>query len=281
MEIALQQNPVVQHSSTRVHLEMPKVKPITFVVAVNKRDILERNFLASPCFRDPHPHQILFQENFPSAALAYNDAIDKSVHDLMVFCHQDMFFPEPWISQLQQSCESLATKDPNWGVLGCSGITRDRRMHGYVYSSGLGIVGNTSETGEVQTLDEIVLIFRKSSGLRFDESLPHFHFYGADICLRAAERGMKSYAISAFCLHNTYQNFRLPAEFYECCEHIRRVWKKSLPIETTCISITRSNLPVYLRRVRQAYLKHIRRKEHEFTRVEDVTKVFKEISGRI
>ena len=70
----------------------------------------------------------------------------------------------------------------------------------------------------VQTLDEIVLILKKSSGLRFDDSLPHFHFYGTDICLRAAQRGMRSYAISAFCVHNTHQTLVLPEEFYECCQ---------------------------------------------------------------
>jgi hypothetical protein len=258
--------------------EMPEVKPITFVVAVNKEDILTKNFLASPCLVGPHPHQILLQRNFTSAATAYNDAIDKSVNDLMVFCHQDMFFPGPWISQLHESCQRLETRDPNWGVLGCSGITSERKMYGHVYSSGLGIVGNTSEAGEVQTLDEIVLMLRKSSGLRFDEALPHFHFYGADICLRAATRGMKSYAISDFCVHNTYQNFNLPSEFYECCEYIRKVWRKSLPIQTTCITISSSNIPVYLRRLRQAYLKHIRRKEYEVTRSKDVTQVFEELT---
>jgi len=55
----------------------------------------------------------------------------------------------------------------------------------------------------VQTLDEIVLIFRRDSGLSFDETLPHFHFYGTDICMRAAEQGRQCYAISAFCVHNT------------------------------------------------------------------------------
>jgi len=277
-----------------VKREIPGTKAVTFVVAVSssgnwsspkansaKRDILEKNFLASPCLGGGHPHQILLQEGFRSAGEAYNDAIDKSVNDLIVFCHQDMFFPEPWISQLLESCEWLEHKDPNWGVLGCSGITGERRMYGYVYSSGLGIVGKPSDPAEIQTLDEIVIVLRKSSGLRFDERLPHFHFYGTDICLRAAAQGMKSYAISAFCVHNTYQNFNLTSEFYESCEYIRKTWKHSLPIQTTCISITRSNLPVYFRRLRQAYVKHIRRKEHEVTRADDVKQVFEEVSGRI
>jgi hypothetical protein len=258
--------------------QTPGVKAITFVVAVNKRDVLAKNLLASPCFLGQHAHQILFQEKFTSAAAAYNDAIDKSVNDLIVFCHQDMFFPGPWVSQLQCALERLEAQDSEWGVLGCSGITRDGYYRGHVYSTGVGIIGDPSEPAEVQTLDEIVLILRKSSGLRFDEGLPHFHLYGADICLRAAMRGMKSYAISAFCVHNTYQSYALPKEFYECCEYMRRMWRTSLPIQTTCIRITRSNAPIFLRRFKQTYFKYIRRKEREVLRAEEVTRVFEDLT---
>jgi len=254
------------------------VKAITFVVAVNKRDVLEKNLLASPCVLDPHPNQILLQKNFSSATAAYNDAIDKSDNDLIVFCHQDMFFPGAWIAELQRTLESLESNDPNWGVLGCCGITRDGQYRGYVYSSGVGMVGVQSEPAEVQTLDEIVLIIRKSSGLRFDENLPHFHLYGTDICLRAAKQGMKSYAVSVTCIHNTYQNFNLPKEFFECCEYMRQAWKDSLPIQTTCIRITKSNFPIYWRRFKQMYFKHIRRKEHEAMRVGDVTRVLEKLT---
>lgn len=240
---------------------MRVAEPITFVVAMNKREVLENNFLASPCVQGSHAHQILLQENFASAGAAYNDAIDRSANDLLVFCHQDMYFPESWQPQLEVALEHLGGLDPEWGVLGCSGITRDGALHGVVYSSGVGIIGQPSEPEPVQTLDEIVLILRKSSGLRFDETLPHFHLYGADICLRARERGRKSYAISAFCVHNTHQSLILPPEFYEGCEWMRRKWKGELPIQTTCIRITRWNLPIYRRRMNEWYLRYIRHKE--------------------
>lgn len=260
---------------------MPGSLPITFVVAVNNRKVLESNFLASPCFLDPTPYQLLLQENFTSAAAAYNDAIDKSVNDLIVFCHQDMFFPDSWISEVASALKHLQLQDPKWGVLGCSGITREGSLHGHIYSSGVGIVGNPSEPVPVQTLDEIVLILRKSSGLRFDIELPHFHFYGADICLRAGSLGLKSYAISAFCIHNTHQSLILPKEFYECCEHTRRVWKDSLPIQTTCTRITRFNLHVRLRRLREVYLRYIRHKEVGGRRFDDVRRILEEVSGRV
>ena len=259
--------------------DTPRTAPYACLGTPQPRDILEKNFLKSPCLCDTHPRQVLLQENFTSAALAYNDAIDKSVNDLIVFCHQDIFFPDAWVSQLQAAIRYLESHYPKWGVLGCSGTTRDGDYRGYVYSLGVGYIGKPSEPAEVQTLDEIVLIMRKSSGLRFDETLPHFHLYGADICLRAAMQGMKSYAISAFCVHNTNMDYRLSDEFYEGCEHIRRRWKELLPIQTTCIRITKVNMPIYWRRFRERCLRYIRsRKQHKVTRVSDVKRLFEELS---
>jgi hypothetical protein len=128
----------------------------------------------------------------------------------------------------------------------------------------------------IQTLDEIVLVFRRSSGLRFDDNLPHFHLYGTDICLRAARMGMTSYAIPAFCVHNAHQYTVLPPEFYACCQHIRRRWKEALPIHTTCVSITKWNLPVYRRRLREPYLRYIRQKAFMAPRSSDVTSLLEE-----
>ena len=235
---------------------------VTFVVAVNNREVFQENFLASPCFQELHDYQLLVQEGFSSAPKAYNDAIEKSSNDLIVFCHQDILLPANWWLQVEEALKHLQAMDPGWGVVGSYGKTQDGRGWGHVYSSGRNIIGEPlKQPVPIQTLDEIVLILRKSSGLRFDDHLPHFHLYGADICLRAAQSGMKSYAISAFCIHNTVQPLVLPREFYRCCKHIRTVWKSYLPIQTTCIRITNFNLPVYGRRLREVYLRHIRRKE--------------------
>ena len=250
---------------------MPATEQVTFTVAVNNREIFQTNFLGSPCFRLPHEHQILVQEGFASAPTAYNHAIDKSLNDLIVFCHQDIILPETFLPQLASALTALEGRDPHWGVLGSYGMTVDGAGWGHVYSSGRGVIGQSlRQPAPIQTLDEVVLIVRKSSGLRFDERLPHFHMYGADICLTAAMRGMKSYAISAFCIHNTHQHLVLPKEFYECCEFLRQKWKKALPIQTTCVRITRSNLPLYHRRLQEIYLRYLRRKEVGGRRTKDV-----------
>lgn len=233
--------------------------PLTIVVAVNDDVVFADNLLTSPCIQGRHPHEILVQRGFPAASLAYNDAIDRSGNDLLLFCHQDVFLPASWAGGLKRSLEFLEKNDPRWGVLGCYGKTSEGHDWGQVYSHGLGLVGRRSENVmPVQTLDEIVLILRKSSGLRFDTSLPHYHFYGTDICMRAAQAGRKSYAIPALVVHNTRWNLVLPTEFYECYRHVKATWKDFLPIQTSCIRITRWDGPLYKRKLRETYLRYFR-----------------------
>ena len=253
---------------------------ITFVVAVkSKGPILARNLLASPCLSKGNPHRILVQENFPSAARAYNNALARVADGVVVFVHQDIILPEEWISQLYESLDWLNVNDANWGVLGCGGVGADGEGRGHIFSSGVGLMGRPfPRPMEVRTLDEIVLILRKSSGLRFDEQLPHFHFYGTDICLRAAKLGMKSYAIPAFCVHNTHQSLVLPDEFYDCYRQVKRTWRDHLPIQTTCIKVTKYDLPLYARRLREKYLRYIRRKEVGGNRADDIAQLLAHIN---
>jgi hypothetical protein len=249
------------------------------VVAVNGREVLEKNFLASPGLCEFSRNQILLQEGFLSASKAYNDALDRSENDLIVFLHQDIILPKSWLPQLDRALTWLEAHDPNWGVIGCYGETRNDGGRGHVYSSGRGILGTPFERPvPIQTLDEIVLIFRKSSGLRFDESLPHFHLYGTDICLRALTMGRTSYAISAFCIHNTTQPLVLPPKFYESWRYIRRTWENNLPIQTTCVRITRLNIPVYVKRLQALYLRYIRRKEVGGKREENVQRLLERVN---
>ena len=228
----------------------------TFVTCVNNKEILRSNLLASPCFREPHPHQILVQESFPSAAMAYNDAISKAVNDVIVFVHQDILFPESWSSQLEHNLHILKDADSNWGVLGCYGETLHDGGRGYIYSSGNGVLGKPFDLpAPVQTLDEIILIIRASSGLKFDERLPNFHFYGADICMQAAALGLNNYAISDFCIHNTQLNLILPKEFYDCYRYLKRKWNNALPIQTTCTRVTKSDMEMYKRKIREIWMR--------------------------
>lgn len=242
---------------------------ISIAAAVNSRTVLERNLVASPGLHENRGHEILVQESFASAAAAYNDALDRSKNDLVMFVHQDMYLPSGWFSRLEESIAKIERTDPNWGLIGCWGVTQDGAGFGHVYSPGVGIIGSRfEEPREVQTLDEIVLIMRKSSGLRFDDTLPHFHFYGVDICLSARKRGLKNYAMSAFCVHNSNYLRVLPQEFYDCYRHVKRRWKDSLPIQTSCIRISRFDKEMRRRQLREA-IEKLRGRTTDRLRVDD------------
>jgi hypothetical protein len=218
----------------------------------------------------------LIQSDFASAALAYNDALDKSVTDLVVFAHQDLFFPENWIDRVIDSVNLLNATDPSWGVLGCFGVSAAGTHHGRIYSAGLGTIGTSIDQPTcIQTLDEIVLIMRKSSGLRFDNALSGFHFYGADICMQASERGMRSYAIPAFCVHNTQMPLVLPPEFYQCYWQFKRKWWHRLPVHTSCITVTKFDRELWLRRLRETYIAHIVKRRPKVTRLADPGSILK------
>ena len=211
----------------------------TVIASVNNETLVKNCLLNSPDIR--FASEVILQRDYASAAVAYNDAIEKAKTDLLVFVHQDVYLPEGWFSTVQNAMEILSKSDPDWGVLGVWGIRPSGEAAGFVYDGyGRCVLGNHFEGGlDVESLDELLLIMRKSSGLRFDEKLEGFHMYGTDICLEAKHRGIKCYAIAAFCVHNTSQYWMLPLGFWRAYLTIRRKWKSHLPIKTACTKITR------------------------------------------
>lgn len=209
------------------------------ISAINNEEVLKHCLLSSPDVRSAA--EVILQTGHTSAAAAYNAAIQKARTDLLVFAHQDVYLPEGWVAAVQDAISVLSKTDPDWGVLGVWGPRLSGESAGFVYDGGWrNVLGKPFEGGiEVQTLDEVVLIFRKASGLRFDPQIPGFHMYGADLCMEARKRNRKCYAIAAFCIHNTNQYRMLPWQFWKAYLAMRRKWKVQLPITTTCTEITK------------------------------------------
>jgi hypothetical protein len=226
----------------------------TIAVAVNNEEVLQQNLLMSPGLLNGGRNQLVIRRHFHSASHAYNSAIEEAEHDIVIFAHQDIYLPETWFGDLKRCLTLLEDTGANWGVLGCFGSTRDAHGGlGRVYTTGLGQLGRQLTRPEpVETLDEAVLIIRKSSGLRFDADLPHFHLYGTDICMAARQKGMVNYAFQGFVVHNTNQLLTLPKEFYACYRYIRRKWAQYLPIYTACMTISRLNGEFYRKRITEA-----------------------------
>lgn len=213
------------------------------MAAVNDERLLQSSLLASPDLAAVE--QVILKRGARSAAQAYNEGLAESCGEYVVFVHQDVFLPRGWLECLQRQMERLTRTDPNWGVCGAYGVTSAGKGAGHIYSTGLGTIlgGAGPGSGLVDTLDELLLVLRRRSGLRFDERLPGFHLYGSDICLEARTRGMNAYALAAFCIHNSRGIRFLPQGYWKAYFYMRRKWWDRLPVETPCLRLSRSPLP--------------------------------------
>jgi hypothetical protein len=246
-------------------------KAFTIVVLVNDEEVLQKNLLLSPLLLDGGRNQLILKRDCTSASIAFNSAIEEARNDLILFVHQDIYLPETWFADVNRCLALLKEQSANWGVLGCFGSHKAAFGGlGRVYTRGLGRHGRRIARPEpVQTLDEIVLIVRRSSGLLFDPLLPHFHLYGTDICLAAEEKGLVNYAFQGFCVHNTMQLLTLPPEFYACYRYIRSKWAHRLPIYTSCLKISFLNGDLYRRKILHVGQRMLGLKRLAATRVED------------
>jgi glycosyltransferase involved in cell wall biosynthesis len=210
----------------------------TLVSPVNDPAVAESCLLKS---RLESRFQVLLQRGYSSAAEAYNNALDFAAHDVVIFAHQDVFIPPGWIEHFEAILRKLHASDPCWGVLGVYGVRKNGTGRGWLYSTGLDrVVGDPfNMPEEVRTLDEVLLIIRKSSGLRFDEGLPGFHMYGTDICLEAERKGLTNYAIPCFVVHNSNGYKHFPMSFWRAYFYVRKKWRDRLPIHSSCATVRR------------------------------------------
>lgn len=202
---------------------------IEFVTASHNRHVLFANLWKSPIF---NAHQLKVAWNYNNIPQAYN--LHTNSNNVTCYIHHDVFLPDSFKQDLLKSLEQVP-KD--WGVLGVAGVRmgRGKEIHGYILDRSRVWGRPIQEAVEVDTLDELLLITR--GDITFDEQFP-LDFYGADICLQAKFRGLKSYVINAFCHHNSTRKIgeRTPS-FYESQRLFALKWEDQLPVVTTCANV--------------------------------------------
>lgn len=188
----------------------------TFVTCVNHEEIYRANVLKST---ESYADKIEYIRinNPPSGSRGLNEGLRKASSNIVVCCHQDIFFLGEWLDEMFGQLAII----PKWGVCGCAGTTDTRQMFGT--HSGLGM-GKTAV--KVQTLDCSLVILNKNNNLFFDEGLPFFHMYGEDICLQANERGLGVYVIPLPIIHNTKGTSG--GGFVESVKYMEKKWKQKV-----------------------------------------------------
>ncbi|MBP9014838.1 MAG: methyltransferase domain-containing protein [Smithella sp.] len=220
--------------------KMERISFITCVNDFNKYLQCVKNSLAEKEKNGSVELIAIFNSNNQySIPQALNEGILKATGTILVCYHQDVEFPADWISTLWNQIAIVKRLSYKWGVLGTFGIDTNGVPAGHIIDRGIRCKSGDLPC-RVQSLDECCLIFRKDSGLRFDEQLGGYHLYGADICLTAQTQGFDNYAIDA-CLHHRAAGNKLNESFYQSKDAFIKKWKnKNCPfsvLETTCTII--------------------------------------------
>jgi hypothetical protein len=220
----------------------------------NHRTTLARNLQQSPEIADGRV-QISIIWDASAASAAYHDAIGRASADILVFSHQDVYFPDGWFARLKKTCQWLNSIDPSWAVAGICGRVPGGGFVGHLWDSGLASIcgGPFNPPREAVSFDEVVLIVRRASGISFDPALPSFHLYGTDIVLEARKVGMKSYVVDLPIIHNSRPSVRLDRNYVVAYRYMIRKWEALLPWPTVIIQLTKNPLPLLLRRMRLRY----------------------------
>jgi GT2 family glycosyltransferase len=171
-----------------------------------------------------------FFNMFKSAYKGLNIATDTANGKYIIYCHDDIIVDENWLNKIKAHIGELESQNVNWGVLGPAGVFLDsskcafylKDHNGQPVSRTNSSVIREGTRHNVFSLDELCLITKKSNKLRFTDKLMHgFHFYGANLCVEAITRGMKNYAIDAYCYHRSdgTKNISSPEKYkiYETC----------------------------------------------------------------
>lgn len=195
-----------------------------------------------------------------SAPLAYNSILDAAESPYVVLAHQDVYLPANFFKRLFLAIATLNKLAPEWGVLGIIGKDTCGHVVGRVWSNGLQKeVGSCLEgVVPVVSIDELLIVIRRDSGLRFDEGLPGFHLYGTDIVLTALERGFGAYVTDAPVIHNSLPVRRLDASYEAAYRYMQRKWSRRLPLDTLIVSVTGTLWPLRRQRLRALKRKLLR-----------------------
>lgn len=216
---------------------------LTLVCPINDLKVAEENFLKSTVVKEKQCPIIVVEgaKNVPEA-LNYGKMQAITTH--IAFVHQDVFLPDNWLENALNKITYLTINiDSNFGVIGPAG-RKGKNYFGHIMDRGKKWGKPKDLPAEIDTLDELLLITRKDY-VWFDEDIPTAHLYGADLCLGYNIRGMKSYAIDLFCHHNSTVGGKVPDDFEQAKDYIRKKYYEIpslFPIHTTCTIINREKL---------------------------------------
>jgi hypothetical protein len=166
---------------------------VSYIACTHNTNILEKCLMQSLILQDDD--ELIVIEGAKSIAEGYNNGIDKAKNKIKCFIHHDLIVTNPVLLRMNL----LAYCIEDIGIVGIVGSQTEAapwwegQCVGSVVDSRNGILHFTNGKQFCLHLDGLMLA--TCQDVRFDESIPGFHFYDQDICRQMAENGLHNFCI--------------------------------------------------------------------------------------
>ena len=166
---------------------------VSYIACTHNTNILDKCLMQSLILQDDD--ELIVIEGAKSIAEGYNNGIDKAKNKIKCFIHHDLIVTNPILLRMNL----LAYCIEDIGIVGIVGSQTEAapwwegQCVGSVVDSRNGILHFTDGKQFCLHLDGLMLA--TCQDVRFDESIPGFHFYDQDICRQMAEKGLHNFCI--------------------------------------------------------------------------------------
>ncbi len=206
--------------------------------------------------RESVEHQTIFRElelfqiengnqQFSSAAKAYNWYANQVSGEVLIFMHQDVYL---WDPAAVEKIYEFIMEHPN-AIVGVAGVSpEDKKIYGNLFETKEKLrrtIPCTKPYMSAITLDECLFAMSadRFRSIQFDEvTTANWHFYGADICYQNILNGGENYIIPLEICHESKGNMESRSYRTATSKMISKYHGKIDWLDTTCISIRCSHV---------------------------------------
>ena len=211
---------------------------IAVVVAVNNDKQFSEYVLASPGLKEIKV-QIIPVRGSKSGAEAFYQGVQQTECPWILYCHQDVFFPEGSGQAIEKILPSLS-KDTILGFAGMVGKLNsdDVKGTGIVQSGRSGLIDFPSRRTDAISLDEFAIVLNRECKYKIDPKLG-WHLWGTDLCLQSAIDGcsarVERVLLTHYSSHDYIGDGGLPAEFFDSQNILIAKYHQLHTIHSLCV----------------------------------------------
>ena len=237
---------------------------ISVIVCYNNKEIYEEMLLDSISNQNCDYNLIAINNTdnrFDNIASAYNSVLNEIKGDKVLFCHQDISFPE------KDTLKELAKDIDNnrKSIVGLCGINTTRTVYSNLkYKKTNQYITNYQLTNymEVETVDECCFGMNKElldKLGKFDEKVcDSWHLYATEMCLRAKSKGISTIISPTTCIHKYDSNEGLvtDASFLKTFKNLRNKYKHNTNIIYSVCYVCSTRFPMFQLRMAKTKIKN-------------------------